>query len=306
LLRNPLLCGLLGKLLAAPSDRLRALLQIGPESLFNLQSSYPQGANLLEIANYEHYDTTSLRDCAAHVVANEGIWGFWRGNHVSLLRYVPSRLLFFMHQQWFEPFFTPGTEDTHLQKTIMKMTASSLADMVTLLYVYPLELVHTLLLTDVMRINGQRQFDGLLDVVAKTIAKDGFTGLYRGYGISCLAMLTFRMFSCLAIDVYDRWLRKREVGKGKRKRSVSAKALTTICGIAISIWIYPLDTIRRRMILRSLNLVDPHRSFLQTGMQVMTQEGLLALFAGYPMYLMSIFVIPATISEVVDWIHRIQ
>merc|ERR1712110_643856 len=39
---------------------------------------------------------------------------------------------------------------------------------------------------------GERQFNGLIDVYKKTLASDGFAGLYRGFVISCAGIIVYR------------------------------------------------------------------------------------------------------------------
>jgi len=39
---------------------------------------------------------------------------------------------------------------------------------------------------------GERQFNGMIDVYAKTIKSDGFVGLYRGFVISCVGIVVYR------------------------------------------------------------------------------------------------------------------
>jgi solute carrier family 25 (adenine nucleotide translocator) protein 4/5/6/31 len=39
---------------------------------------------------------------------------------------------------------------------------------------------------------GQKQFNGIIDVYKKTLATDGFAGLYRGFVISCVGIIIYR------------------------------------------------------------------------------------------------------------------
>ena len=55
-----------------------------------------------------------------------------------------------------------------------------------------LPLLRTRLAVDAKRPGGHRQFSGILDVYVKTIKKDGWRGLYRGFGISCACIFVYR------------------------------------------------------------------------------------------------------------------
>ena len=39
---------------------------------------------------------------------------------------------------------------------------------------------------------GERQFNGLIDVYAKTLKSDGIQGLYRGFSISAVGIFIYR------------------------------------------------------------------------------------------------------------------
>lgn len=94
---------------------------------------------------------------------------------------------------------------------------------------------------------GERQFNGLLDVYRKTIASDGIAGLYRGFLPSVVGIIVYRG---LYFGMYDSL--KPVVLQGSLKGNFLASFLlgwgvTTGAGIAS----YPLDTIRRRMMMTS-------------------------------------------------------
>lgn len=42
------------------------------------------------------------------------------------------------------------------------------------------------------KMEGERQFNGLLDVYKKTLQSDGIAGLYRGFNIACVGRILFR------------------------------------------------------------------------------------------------------------------
>ena len=94
---------------------------------------------------------------------------------------------------------------------------------------------------------GDRQFNGLIDVYKKTLASDGVAGLYRGFGPSVLGIIVYRG---LYFGMYDSI--KPVLLTGSLEGNFLASFLlgwtvTTGAGIAS----YPLDTIRRRMMMTS-------------------------------------------------------
>eukprot|EP00494_Astrolonche_serrata_P000020 UN00020 len=64
----------------------------------------------------------------------------------------------------------------------------------SLMFVYSLDYARTRLANDAKsgKKGGERQFNGLVDVYKKTLASDGFAGLYRGFVISCAGIIVYR------------------------------------------------------------------------------------------------------------------
>lgn len=119
----------------------------------------------------------------------------------------------------------------------------------SLLFVYSLDYARTRLANDAKnaKTGGDRQFNGLVDVYKKTMASDGILGLYRGFGPSVLGIVVYRG---LYFGMYDSI--KPVLLVGPLEGSFIASFLlgwtvTTGAGVAS----YPLDTIRRRMMMTS-------------------------------------------------------
>ena len=53
-------------------------------------------------------------------------------------------------------------------------------------------LPHLRLANDAKGKGGERQFNGLIDVYAKTLKSDGIQGLYRGFTISAVGIFIYR------------------------------------------------------------------------------------------------------------------
>lgn len=130
------------------------------------------------------------------------------------------------------------------------LASGGLAGATSLFFVYSLDYARTRLANDsksVKKGGGERQFNGLLDVYRKTIASDGVAGLYRGFNISCVGIIVYRglyfgMYDSLKPvllvgDLADNFLASFGLGWG----------ITIGAGLAS----YPIDTIRRRMMMTS-------------------------------------------------------
>ncbi len=122
---------------------------------------------------------------------------------------------------------------------------------------------------------GEREFKGLVDVYRKTMATDGVAGLYRGFVVSCVGIVAYR--GCY-FGFYDSL--KPVVLQGAMKDSFLASFLLGwAVTIAAGIVSYPLDTIRRRMMMTSGQAVK-YKSSVDCGMQIIRNEGAKSLFKG--------------------------
>ena len=93
--------------------------------------------------------------------------------------------------------------------------------------------------------DGKRQFNGLIDVYKQTLASDGIGGLYRGFVISCVGIFIYRG---LYFGIYDT-VKPIMIGDGGSFLASFALgwAVTVVSGLAS----YPIDTVRRRMMMTS-------------------------------------------------------
>jgi solute carrier family 25 (mitochondrial adenine nucleotide translocator), member 4/5/6/31 len=121
---------------------------------------------------------------------------------------------------------------------------------------------------------GERQFNGLIDVYRKTLASDGIAGLYRGFVISCVGIIVYRG---LYFGMYDSL--KPALPKEYRDSFFASFLLgwgvTTGAGLAS----YPIDTVRRRMMMTSGAAVK-YRSSLHAFSEIIKNEGPKSLFKG--------------------------
>jgi solute carrier family 25 (adenine nucleotide translocator) protein 4/5/6/31 len=145
-----------------------------------------------------------------------------------------------------------------------------------MLFVYSLDYARTRLANDAKsaKKGGERQFNGLIDVYRKTLASDGIAGLYRGFMPSVAGIIVYRG---LYFGMYDSI--KPILPENLRGSFLANFALgwcvTTGAGIAA----YPLDTIRRRMMMTSGEAVK-YKSSLDAARQIIAANGVKSLFNG--------------------------
>jgi len=147
----------------------------------------------------------------------------------------------------------------------------------SLAFVYSLDYARTRLANDnkAAKKGGERQFNGLLDVYRKTLATDGITGLYRGFNISCVGIVVYRG---LYFGMYDSL--KPVVLQGNMKDSfIGAFLLGWSITIGAGLASYPIDTVRRRMMMTSGEAVK-YKSSMHAFNEIIKKEGMKSLFKG--------------------------
>ncbi|KAG9664660.1 ADP,ATP carrier protein, partial [Aureobasidium melanogenum] len=251
------------KTAAAPIERIKLLIQNQDE--------------MLKAGRLSH-KYNGIADCFRRTTADEGIVSLWRGNTANVIRYFPTQALNFAFRDTYKSMFSYKKERDGYAKWMMGNLASGgAAGATSLAFVYSLDYARTRLANDAKSAkgSGERQFNGLVDVYRKTLASDGIAGLYRGFMPSVAGIIVYRG---LYFGMYDSL--KPVLLTGSLEGNFLASFLlgwsvTTGAGIAS----YPLDTIRRRMMMTSGEAVK-YNGTLDAARKIVAAEGVKSLFKG--------------------------
>jgi len=246
------------KTAAAPIERIKLLVQ-------NQDEMIKQGR--LEVG-YK-----GVGDCFKRTLASEGVGAFWRGNLANVLRYFPTQALNFAFKDKVKAVFKVPKDAPQYMKFGSNIAAGGIAGSMSLTFVYSLDYARTRLANDAKTKDGTRQFNGLVDVYRKTLKSDGIGGLYRGFVISCVGIFVYRG---LYFGLYDS-LKPIILGAD------ASVALSFALGWAVTIFAglcsYPIDTIRRRMMMTSGAAVK-YKNSADCFQQVLKAEGFMSLMKG--------------------------
>ncbi|KAG7195247.1 ADP/ATP carrier protein [Scheffersomyces spartinae] len=250
------------KTAAAPIERVKLLIQNQDEMIKQGRLS-------------RKYD--GIIDCFKRTLTEEGAGSFWRGNTANVIRYFPTQALNFAFKDKFKQMFGFKKDDNYWKWFAGNLASGGLAGATSLAFVYSLDYARTRLANDAKssKGTGERQFNGLLDVYKKTLASDGIAGLYRGFGPSVIGIVVYRG---LYFGLYDSL--KPVVLIGSLDESFWAKFLlgwTVTTGASTAS--YPLDTVRRRMMMTSGQAVKYNGAF-DCFKKVVAAEGVGSLFKG--------------------------
>ena len=139
---------------------------------------------------------SGIIDCFQRCVREEGVASLWRGNWANVLRYFPTQALNFSLKDYFKRLFGKSKEkDGYWIWFAGNLASGGAAGSVSLAFVYSLDYARTRLSNDLKsaKKGGQKQYSGLIDVYKQTMATDGFAGLYRGFVISCVGIVIYKM-----------------------------------------------------------------------------------------------------------------
>lgn len=224
-----------------------------------------------------------IADCFVRVAKEQGIASLWRGNLANVIRYFPTQALNFAFKDTFKKYLNPFDRKTQKGMFFIGNVASGgAAGACSLCVVYPLDFARTRLAVDIgkkggaVKAAGERQFNGLIDCLTKVAKSDGVLGLYRGFGISVVGIIAYRGAYFGLFDTGNAMF----FGKGQNKNFflmwAFAQTTTTLAGILS----YPLDTIRRRLMMQSGRKEVMYTGTIDCFNKILKNEGSGAFFKG--------------------------
>ncbi|KAG6762395.1 hypothetical protein POTOM_032893 [Populus tomentosa] len=267
------------KTAAAPIERVKLLIQNQDEMLKTGRLSEPY---------------KGIGDCFKRTIKEEGFGSLWRGNTANVIRYFPTQALNFAFKDYFKRLFNfKKDRDGYWKWFAGNLASGGAAGASSLLFVYSLDYARTRLANDAKaaKKGGERQFNGLIDVYKKTMASDGIAGLYRGFNISCVGIIVYRG---LYFGMYDSLKPVLLTGDMQVSGNTSVMlylsddymdsffasfALGWLITNGAGLASYPIDTVRRRMMMTSGEAVK-YKSSLDAFSQILKNEGAKSLFKG--------------------------
>ena len=214
-------------------------------------------------------------DCTMVTFRNEGVLPFWRGNLANCIRYFPTQALNFAFKDKIKQLFKMKKTDSYGVKFGKNIASGGAAGAMSLCFVYSLDYARTRLANDAKsgKKGGERQFNGLIDVYKKTLKSDGVVGLYRGFVISCVGIIVYR--GCY-FGFYDTL---KPIVLGDDASLVLSFMLGYVVTISAGLVSYPIDTVRRRMMMTSGEAVK-YKGSMDCAVQVIKGEGFMSLMKG--------------------------
>jgi len=246
------------KTAAAPIERVKLLVQ-------------NQGEMLKQGTLDKPY--SGVVDCTMRTAKTEGVFSFWRGNLANVIRYFPTQALNFAFKDTVKSMFKTAKDAPQYEKFAKNILSGGVAGSLSLTFVYSLDYCRTRLANDAKSKDGKRQYSGMIDVYAKTIKSDGIQGLYRGFVISCVGIFIYRG---MYFGLYDSI---KPILLGDNASVLLSFLLGWVVTVTAGLMSYPIDTIRRRMMMTSGQAVK-YKGSLDCAVQVLKNEGFMSLMKG--------------------------
>ena len=214
----------LSKTCVAPFERTKLLLQTQTVLKPPTTSSTPLTSPLRVVFN---------------VVQTQGTFALWRGNLANCVRVFPTYALRFALFDVYQQLASTGSPPEAPLAIWRQLMAGGLSGATTLSLTYPLDLLRTRLAT-----NSSGARPSIASTILKTYRGEGIKGFYKGYLISVIEITPYHAVS---MGGYN-WLKERfEI---PQKQAPWCHLLFGwLSGTTASLVCYPMDTIKRRMML---------------------------------------------------------
>ena len=209
-----------------------------------------------------------------HILKNEGVLGFWKGNGVNCMRVFPQYAINYT-------IYRNVLEHMKLENKFHNIFVSSfLAGSLSMLCIYPLETSRTFLSLQ----SNKNQYKNFLDIIKKV----PFKNLYGGSMMSIMGFAPWNAISLTTFNIYKDLLHKNYEVKNPNLMKLSCGGFAGMTAISIT---YPTDLIRRRLQLQHFGCdsVPDYNGIIDCAKKVVKSEGLIGLYRGLPAAYMKTF-----------------
>lgn len=229
----------------APLERIKLILQCQPELLRAGRIERP----------YEGF-----LDCAQRIHKYEGMAGFWRGNVAACCYQMSHTMTYVILRETLMPLFRPDAQHSTMRTFAQNVLAGGLTGSAALGIVYSLDYARTRLANDIQikELAVEHQYRGMADVFKQTTQVEGLRGLYRGFGTACGSIILYRALYFGVFEATYSYI----IDEGATPQS--AFFFSYITAITVGLGVYPIDTLRRRLIMTS-GMPLGQRSYRYTG-----------------------------------------
>jgi len=201
-----------------------------------------------------------VRDCMRKVRHEEGLICFWRGNLAGILR---ASLRFTTTFTLSSYFLSQGTTKT----------LNTIVDVIGMWVSYPLHVARIRLAADV-----RGDFGGIEEVLLSITRKDGFSGLYTGFGLS----LFHSFVKTISMKYLNRFMEYvvDKITRDESLRLLLKYIFRPAANILALVIAYPIDIVKNILILQAGRTDAVRMRPLECLRDILLTEGFKGLYKG--------------------------
>lgn len=247
----------MSKTLVAPFERVKLLLQTNQMMTAVTEGQRPY---------------SGIIDTLRRIPSEQGFFSFWRGNLTNCARIIPTYALRFTLFDHFKALVSVGHDPGECLPLTRQMISGGLSGGTTVLVTHPLDLARTRLAADTRKV---ARHSGLLSIVKTTYRTHGFPGMYQGLVISTMEIVPY---TAIAMGGYE-YLKSTLPSPDSPDASLPMLVLSKlgagwISGLCGSLTCYPVDTIKRQMMLDGADgFKSRYGGRISTCVTMMVKEG---------------------------------
>jgi len=209
---------------------------------------------------------------------NEGVYGFFKGNGVNIVRIAPFSAFEFFFYDFYKSQLFEGDSSGNSAKLVCGgltgMTASTLT--------YPLDLIRTKLSINVADSTIKPTIWG---VGKQVVRENGIQGLYKGLPSSLVGITPYIGIKMASFDILKSIV---AVDKNDPKAQIANLLLGGTAGTIAVTLTYPTDLIRRTLQLSGTPGYPVYTSMFDAVTKIVKAEGALGLYKGFSACLLKV------------------
>jgi len=170
----------------------------------------------------------------------------------------------------------------------------------TLLFSYPLDLIHTRTATDMARKNTTRLYTTTFDCFNRTNLDEGRWGLYKGAEVAVTAAV---IRSILQLPIYSTVKKVMPKDDSYLGRFSQRLGSSMVAGTLMTLIVYPLDTMKKTaQVNGGRGFLNNYSKLPELAVRLPQNLGLRGMYRGWHLFLLTSVISSYTQFTVYDWL----
>ncbi|CAB3410419.1 unnamed protein product [Caenorhabditis bovis] len=217
-----------------------------------------------------------IKDCITKIHVEQGVLALWRGNGAGVARCLPNHTLNFAFRDIYRKLILKDVDRKSEFKKFLAGTfvSGGLGGATTLSLLYPLDFARTRLAVDTNP-DGSKKYNGMVQCLRKISAKEGIGAWYKGLSSALQFVVASR---AIFFGIFDSI--RTSVNDPNSLNFAACWAIAQVSIITSGLTCYPLDTIRRSMMLQSGKRVKIYTSNMDCWKKIYKKDGVCGFYRG--------------------------